>query len=154
KINLLLNRASEVADIDSHIPYTGQVDVKVKQAVELSIRIPEWVKPEDASATVDGKSRDISFSGRYAQLGDVNAGQTATLSFPISERDEKTTIMGKEYSLRIKGNTVIGISPQGQHCPIYQRAHYRENSTRWHKVNRFLIDRDKFKMKESHALCW
>ncbi|RKY04897.1 MAG: hypothetical protein DRP56_09520, partial [Planctomycetota bacterium] len=38
RVNLLLNRASAVADIDSHIPYTGQVDIKVKQPVELSIR--------------------------------------------------------------------------------------------------------------------
>jgi len=154
KVNLLLNRASEVADIDSHIPYTGQVDVKVKQPVELSIRIPEWVKPEEASATVDGENRDITFVGRYAQLGSVNAGQKAILTFPISERDEKTVIEGREYMLRIKGNTVIGISPGGKHSPLYQRAYYRENSTRWHKVNRFLIDRDKFKIKESHALCW
>ena len=33
QINLLLNRASKWADVDSHIPYTGQVDVTVKQPV-------------------------------------------------------------------------------------------------------------------------
>ena len=30
-VNLLLNRASPWADVDSHIPYAGQVDVRIKQ---------------------------------------------------------------------------------------------------------------------------
>ena len=45
RVNLLLNRASRWADVDSHLPYRGQVDVKVKAPVELSIRMPEWVMP-------------------------------------------------------------------------------------------------------------
>ncbi len=43
KVNLLLNRASKWADIDSHIPYKGQVNIKVKRPVNLSVRIPGWV---------------------------------------------------------------------------------------------------------------
>ena len=45
-VNLLLNRASPWADVDSHIPYAGRVDVKIKQSVELFIRIPEWTTPD------------------------------------------------------------------------------------------------------------
>jgi hypothetical protein len=45
-VNLLLNRASAWADLDSYIPYEGRVDVRVKRDCELAVRIPEWVKPE------------------------------------------------------------------------------------------------------------
>ena len=45
RVNLLLNRASPWADVNSHLPYRGQVDVKVKESVELSVRMPEWVMP-------------------------------------------------------------------------------------------------------------
>ena len=35
RANLLLNRTSPWADVDSHIPYRGQVDARVKQPVDL-----------------------------------------------------------------------------------------------------------------------
>ena len=35
----LLNRASKWADVDSHVPHTGEMDVKVKQPVALSVHI-------------------------------------------------------------------------------------------------------------------
>jgi hypothetical protein len=44
------------------------------------------------------------------------------------------------YTLTIKGSTVIAIDPQGTYCPLYQRAHYRENRVRWRRVNRFVSD--------------
>ena len=51
RVNLLLNHASRWADIDSYIPYTGRVDVKIKQPVDLLVRIPEWATPRrDTSA--------------------------------------------------------------------------------------------------------
>ena len=33
RVDLLLNRASPWADIDSHIPYTGRVDIRIKTPV-------------------------------------------------------------------------------------------------------------------------
>jgi len=44
------------------------------------------------------------------------------------------------YTLTIKGNTVIDIDPKGRHCPLYQRAHYREDQVRWRKMRRFVPD--------------
>ena len=40
RVDLLLNRASAWGDVESHIPYIGQIDVKIKKPVALSIRIP------------------------------------------------------------------------------------------------------------------
>jgi hypothetical protein len=140
RVNLLLNRASKWADIESHIPYTGRVDVKVKQPVELSIRIPQWVKPEEVKVEVNGDLRKVGFQGRYAKVGKVNNDQTVVMTFPISERTEKRTIEGFDYTFIVRGNDVVHVDPPGRHCPLYQRGHYRTGDTLYKKVTRFVSE--------------
>ena len=138
RVNLLLNRASPWADIDSHIPYTGQVDVRVKQAVDLALRIPEWVTPQQVRVQVDGAERSLGWDGRYALVGGVTPGQRAVMTFPIFERVDKVWIEKDDYTLVRKGNDVVAIDPPGKNCPLYQREHYRANTTRWRKIERFV----------------
>ena len=141
KVNLLLNRASPWADINSHVPYQGRVDVKVKKASHLSIRIPEWVKATDTHCRVNGKQRSLSWEGRYAVVGHVKPQDEVTLSFPIGERIDRIQVEGHDYTLVRKGNEVVSIDPQGRNYPQYQRNHYRENATRLKSVERFVADR-------------
>ncbi len=138
RVNLLLNRASRWADIDSHIPYVGQVDVKVKQPVDLSIRIPEWVKPADTVCRVAEVERPLGWAGRYAEIGEVKPGDVVTLTFPITEHSETIWIEKRKYTLVRKGSDIVAIDPPGQICPLYQREHYRASATRWRKVERFV----------------
>ena len=145
RVNLLLNRASPWTDVDSHIPYTGQVDVKIKQPLDLSIRIPEWVKPAEARVQVDGADRKVRRNGRYAELGEVKPGQVATVTFPIAERTDTVWIEKEKYTLVRKGNDVVAIDPPGRSCPLYQRDHFRQESTRWRKIQRFVSD---------ECICW
>ncbi len=50
RVNLLLNRASKWADLDSYIPYQGRVELKVKQPLkEISLCAPQWSRPAAAS---------------------------------------------------------------------------------------------------------
>ena len=141
KVNLLLNRASPWADIDSSIPYQGRVDVKVKKPCELSLRIPEWVQPSQTTCQVDGATRALAFEGRYAVVGKVAAGSVTTLRFPIFERTDKVHIQNKDYTLIRKGNDVVHIDPPGRYCPLYQREKYRDNKVRTKKVERFVAEK-------------
>ena len=105
KVNLLFNRASPWADVHSRIPYEGRVDVEVKEGCDLSIRIPEWVKPSEVNVQVasspnskgpvskgpnskgpdsKGQPRKVSFAGRYALCGTVQAKDIVTLTLPLS----------------------------------------------------------------------
>jgi hypothetical protein len=138
KINLLFNRASKWADVDSHIPYTGQVDVRIKEACEVAIRIPEWAGPNQCKCTVDHREQALSWDGRFALVGKVKAGRTVTLTFPISETTHELWIEKKKYTIIRKGNDVVYIDPPGENCPLYQRAHYRVSETRWRKIERFV----------------
>ena len=154
KVNLLLNRASQWADVDSYIPYVGRVDVKVKTALQdVSVRVPEWVKSGSAEikATVNGKARELAWggqSGRYVSVGKVKKGETVSLTFPIAETSLKrvvygaphaTVLGGIEYErLVFRGNTVVHIEPEGKNMPLYQRDVYRTGVPRFIKVDRFI----------------
>jgi hypothetical protein len=140
RVNMPLNRASRWADVDSHIPYEGKVDVKVKQPVDLSVRIPEWVKPSEARCSVNGAVRTAEWDGRYAKLGAVKPGEKARLEFPIPVRSDTVTVEKENYRILRKGNEVVRIDPPGRWCPLYRRDHYRVNSTRWRKIERFVTD--------------
>ena len=138
KVNLLMNRASPWADVDSHIPYEGQVDVKIKQPCDLSIRIPEWVTPGEVTCQANDQARRVDWDGRCARVGDVRPGDIVTLSFPVAERTDTVVIEKDAYRLVRKGNEVVVIDPPGRYAPLYQRDHYRENSTRWRGISRFV----------------
>ena len=142
RVNLLLNRASPWADVDSHMPYVGQVDIRVKAPVDLSVRIPQWATADEVRTQVNGTDRTIDWRGRYAELGAVRPGDVATITFPLPERTETVWIEKERYTLVLKGYDVVAIDPPGRYCPLYQRAHYRPNRTRWVERERFVTHRD------------
>ena len=141
RVNLLLNRASEWADVDSHIPYSGQVDVRVKQALSLAIRIPDWARPRQTAARVNGSDRTVQWDGRYARVGDVKPGDVVNLVFPIGERPTTQFIQGARYNMVMRGNDVVSMDPLGQTAPFYLRDHLRTEGTRWRQVERFVADK-------------
>ncbi len=141
-VNLLMNRASQWADVDSHIPYQGRVDVRIKQAQELEIRLPEWVESRQARCTVNGRTRKLGFSDRYAKVGKVCKDDEVILKFPIHEITERVIIEKSVYTITKRGNEVVHIDPPGVRCPLYQRAHYRSGQTLWRKVTRFVPDQE------------
>ncbi|RKZ72813.1 MAG: hypothetical protein DRQ57_16330 [Gammaproteobacteria bacterium] len=144
KINLLLNRASPWADVDSYIPYEGRVKVKIKQACKsLEVRMPQWIANDSkyVSCTVNNKVREFIWQDRYLALGSMEKGDEVDISFPIGERTVEERIGGVDYTLIIKGNTVVNIDPPGKNYPLYQREHYRSNSARLKKVKRFVSDK-------------
>jgi hypothetical protein len=138
RVNLLLNRASPWADVDSYIPYEGRVDVKVKLPLELSMRIPEWVTPEEAHCHVDGQERKLGWRGRYAFVGNVDKGNVVQLTFPIAERSDDVWIEKRLYRILRRGNEVVSIDPPGVHFPLYQRDYYRNDKVRMRTVTRFV----------------
>jgi DUF1680 family protein len=138
KVNLLLNRASRWADVDSHVPYLGRVDIHVKHDCSLQVRLPEWVQPEDAECAVNGEYRSLDFDGRYALAGSVVAGDDVVLHFPIVERTDKIIVEKHAYRITRRGNDVVHIDPPGINRPLYQRGHYRNGETLWRRTRRFV----------------
>ena len=143
-VNLLFNRASQWADIDSYIPYTGRVDFKIKKKIDLAARLPEWVDLDAVKVSINNKDIEPIFEGRYAQIGKLKKGQVVTMTFPIAERTEKFNIEGFDYTFVIRGNDVVSVDPPGKYYPMYQRGHYRQGAPMYRKVTRFVSDEPDF----------
>ena len=141
RVNLLLNRVSPWADVHSHIPYRGQVDLDVKTSCSsLAVRAPQWVASGSAELVcrVNGSARSTDWQGRTVEVGAVGAGDRVELTFPIAEHTEEGLAGGVAYLIDVKGSTVVHMSPPGRQGPLYLRDHYRENETRWVKRQRFV----------------
>ena len=124
KLHLLLNRKSPSVEVSSRIPYEGSVDLKVKARCDnVTVRAPEWVESSSRglSCQVNGVSRQYSWEGRYVHIGEADPGDIVDLAFPISERAVEETVGGVPYTLVIRGNNVISISPPGRNYPFYNR---------------------------------
>ena len=54
-------------------------------------------------------------------------------------------VRGQRFVMVVKDGTVthLAIDPPGPTCPFFQRGHYRDNSTRWRKIERF-VSNDQF----------
>ena len=73
-------------------------------------------------------------------VGETRAKDLVSVSFPIAERTVEVSIEKHVYTLILRGNEVVKISPPGQCCPLYQRDHYRQDDVRWRKMTRFIAD--------------
>ncbi|MBN1918825.1 MAG: glycoside hydrolase family 127 protein [Verrucomicrobia bacterium] len=139
-VNLLLNRASPWLDVDSHLPYEGKVVIKNKTAKKLSVRIPEGTPREQVACDVNAERRKTAWSGNYVEIGGLKKGDLVTVEFPLLERSLFRVIGDLPYRLTLKGNTVVGIDPEGRICPLYQRDHYKANKAPMKKMTRFVSE--------------
>ena len=124
KLHLLLNRKSAWVEVVSYIPHRGKVALEVKATCEnIAVRAPEWVESSSSglSCQVNGVPRKLSWRDRYMNIGKASPGDTVELAFPISERTVEETVGGVTYTLVIRGNNVISISPPGKNYPFYNR---------------------------------
>ncbi|MFN8005667.1 MAG: glycoside hydrolase family 127 protein [Terriglobia bacterium] len=141
QIHLLMNRASAWADVYSHIPYQGRVDIKVKKPLKnIALRIPEWIRTSspEVSVLVNGQKSYSHWEGRYLHLGSMPPGKVISVTFPTPEKEVKETIGNVPYTLRLKGNTVVSIDPPGKNGPLYQRNYYLAQQAPLRKVERFV----------------
>jgi hypothetical protein len=122
RVNLLLNRASEWADIDSYIPVDGRVSIKVKKNINIGIRIPGWADMSEVKALINGKSIDAIQKGRYVCIDKALKGDVIEISFPMPEEETVTRIIGERpYRLTVKGSNVIKVDPPGVVQPFYTK---------------------------------
>jgi hypothetical protein len=140
-VNLMLNRTSPWADVDSYIPYTGRVEIKAKRPLtSLKVRAANWVEKPKVACRVGEETRPISWTGNYLEAGTVKPGETVTLEFPIQERREKLESFEYRYEAVFRGNDCVEMTPAGKYYTLFQRGHYRRDQPRYAKVRRFACE--------------
>jgi len=142
-VHLLLNRASRWADVHSHIPYEGKVELRFRRkCTRVLVRAPEWIQASDGTVacTVDGKAKPVVWKGRYLDIGEMRKGQSCVLGFPIGMKRIERDIGRAHYELTLKGNTVVAIDPPGSRIPLYRRQKYVKKTAPLRRVSRFIPD--------------
>lgn len=149
QVNLLLNRASKLLDVDSYLPYEGKVVLRNKAARRISVRIPYWVARHELRAEVSGQNAPLDWIGSYLVLGGLKPADTITLKFPIKETTAKYTVNANTdqeqvYTCTFRGSTLVDILPHDTtptSYPLYQRDHLRLDKAPMKTIERFVADR-------------
>jgi len=148
-VNLLLNRAARLVDVDSHLPCEGKVVIHVKKALRVAVRIPHWVDARELCATVNGKPADPDWTGRYIEFSGLAERDTIELTFPVKESAGTYTVAAHTpwettYSCKFRGSTLMDISPRDTSptsVPLYQREHLNREKAPVKEVTRFVSER-------------
>lgn len=149
QVNLLLNRAAALLDIDSYLPYEGKVVLHNKTARRISVRIPFWVNRRELRLQVAGTDQPMVWTGNFLVLNDLDPGDDITIQFPVSQSAASYTVNADSpdeqiYRCTFRGSTLVDISPRDTSptaYPMYQRDHLQHHEAPMKHVERFVPSR-------------
>ena len=122
-VNLFYTRFSPWMDLISHLPYEGRVVILNKTSTNLNIRVPGWVRMQDARVTLNGRDVAPDRAGRYLRLGGLTGGERVELTFPQPRRSLEITLPNYNarpwwcrgtLTLNMVGSTIIGFKDSGE----------------------------------------
>jgi hypothetical protein len=138
----LLNRASQWADVASHIPYAGRVEVKVKRPLgALNLRMPYWVQKDKVQCAINGQEAVFDWRENYVQLSNVAPNSEVVITFPMVEVTEQQESFIFSYQVTFRGNEAINMEPQGKNDPMFIRPHFRSGIAPIVTRTRFICDK-------------
>lgn len=133
QVNLLLNRAGKLVEVESWLPYEGRVRVRNKSATRVAIRIPAWVDRRELRIQVGGNESEPDWIGNRVFLQGLTPGQELILNFPVNESRASYTVNAHSeheqvYTCTFRGGTCVEITPRTEDptsYPLYLRDHLR-----------------------------
>jgi DUF1680 family protein len=153
-VNMLLNRASRLLDVDSWLPYEGRVVIRNKAARRISVRIPHWVGRRDLRVALSGRAVEPEWSGNRLVFDTLSPKDTIELKFPVRETTDRYTMNANTdrayvVSCTFRASTLVDISPREESPTTYQlylRNHMRKGEAPMKTGERFVAN--------AHVLGW
>ena len=125
-VNLLFNRSSQWLDMDSYLPYEGKVIIHNKLARKLSVRIPGWVDKRAVRGSKNGRLVPLLWVGNYLVFDSILVRDIVVINFPLTQETVTYTMpFDQVYTLKLKGGTVIDISPRDE-SPVGYALYLRD----------------------------
>ena len=148
-VNLFLNRAGRLVDVDSCLPYEGKVIVWNKTARRVAVRVPAWVDKRALRFEAGKLPTEPYWVGRHLIFESPQAGAAITLTFPVPVQTATYTVNARtpqeqQYTCEFRGSTLVDIAPRNEAAtsyPLYQRSHMRTSTTPFRKVQLFVAAR-------------
>jgi hypothetical protein len=121
-VELLLNRASESADVASDLPYAGRVRIYIKKQVSLRIRRPSWLDPRTLTITsrLSGETVAFNHDGPYVTISERSVGDELQLTFDLPERTVPMQVGHMDATVTLRGNEVVDFDPPGKVGAMWQ----------------------------------
>ena len=122
-VNLLFDRDTPFARVESGLPRRGGIRVTLKRDADLYVRVPEWARAAISHQPVE-LAAAVAWKGPFQRFPGLKRGQTVDMSFPLlrSTREWPHKLLGITYKTEWLGDTVVSISPRGNCFPLYERT--------------------------------
>ncbi|MHB1463470.1 MAG: hypothetical protein ACYC1M_19500, partial [Armatimonadota bacterium] len=121
RVNMAFNRDSNLLKVVSCLPHRGEVDVTVKSAKNVLVRVPNWASKEQVKAYVNKNAVKVKWDGQYVAFAKTKPHQLLTVTYPLRIAEIQETINGTQYTEKWRGNTIVDINPPGKYVPIFNR---------------------------------
>lgn len=128
RVNLLVNRRSPWAEVQSWLPHQGKVLVTNAKAESASIRLPDYVRQEEVKAHKNGKPSAARAKRGWVELTGLKPGDEVCVEWPLRTVRRRESILKWKFEVTWRGDTVVAISPAGEKVPMYQRDHMKPPS--------------------------
>lgn len=133
EVNLLINRAGKLLDIESHLPHEGKVVLRNRSARKAYVRLPYWVARATVRVSVGGKPTTSEFVGNRLALADMPPGKDVEIAFAVPESSHCYRInygsrAEAQFGCEFRGSTMVRVSPDDQdpcNYPLYRREYMR-----------------------------
>jgi hypothetical protein len=122
RVNLAFNRDSPLVEVVSCLPHRGELNVLVKNARRVLVRVPEWAQKSEVKAFVSKQPQPLRWEGSYVVFEKPERNQQLTVTYPLRIAEVREPIQGVEYTERWRGNTIVRIEPPGKWIPMFERS--------------------------------
>jgi hypothetical protein len=152
RVNMHTDKLLPQAEIRCLQPYEGKLRIILKEACDLSVRIPDFARSAPIAVAANHQPAAFERNEHDLFIGNRQAGDIVEISYPLEIRHEQVAIGNPEgrkftYNVTWKGDTVVEMTPNnvgedlvysdfekttvpgfyGESGPgrLYQRSHYR-----------------------------
>ena len=150
-VNLLVNRASPIVDVDSYLPYQGKVVIRNKKARRVFVRLLSWIDRKELKLSVGSKQRKLVFAGNYLVVDDLGPRDQAVLNFKVPQSEATYTAhhrvwrKEKDYTYKFRGSTVVDVEPKttdSRSIAIFERKHMLKDEVAMRQISRNVQNRE------------
>lgn len=123
RVNYFMNRRSSQAEMTTRLPIEGRANIALREAADVSIRMPAWLKAEQMAIRSNGKEMKVAelldSTRHWIVLGRLAATTKIEVQFPLEERRTEEHFPGQTLNVRWHGNYVYQIRPRTAELPIF-----------------------------------
>lgn len=122
RVNMAFSRNSERAEVVSYLPYSGRIDVEMHVGANLLVRVPDGVVSGTVRVSRGGSdARSAVTRDGYVDIPSAVQGERISIRFPLATREAEENVAGRDYRVKWRGDTIVGMAPQGLRYPLFER---------------------------------